>query len=177
MTFLCLDTETTNLLSTRLLPLDKQPEIIEFFGGVISPELDDPIQEGEWLIKPRLPISDEITKITGIDDAMVKDAPAFAQVAPQIKILIEGATCVIAHNASFDREMIDIEFERIGQKIAWPAVVCTVEQTIHLVGHRLTLTALYEYLFSERFPEAHRARNDVMALARCVRELWKRGEL
>lgn len=177
MTFLIFDTETTGLTSTRLLPLDKQPDVIEFFGAVIDLELDKPIREGEWLIKPRLPITGEITRITGIDDVMVADAPVFADVASSIKTLIEEATLVCAHNASFDKEIIDLEFERLGQTVSWPLIVCTVEQTIHLLGFRLSLTALHEHLFGERFPEAHRARNDVAALVRCVRELWKRGEL
>jgi DNA polymerase III alpha subunit (gram-positive type) len=84
---------------------------------------------------------------------------------------------VIAHNASFDQEAINIEANRLGRIIKWPTCRCSVEQTIHLKGKRLTLGALHEHLFGARFDDAHRARADVMALVRCCCELHKRGEL
>lgn len=180
------DTETTNLLSSRLIPLKRQPFVTEVYGAYV--DLDAPIPsdaedipvlwELDTLINPRVPISAEITKITGIDDAMVKDAPVFTTFAPLLRLAIEEADHIIAHNASFDGEMIDIEFARDSDiPLRWPPIICTVEATIHLLGHRMTLQGLHEHLFGERFKEAHRARNDTRALIRCAVELRKRGEL
>jgi DNA polymerase III epsilon subunit-like protein len=177
------DTETTGLLDSRLIPLTRQPSIIEFYGAMV--DLDDqdhpgqPLWELDTLLRPSngLPVSAEIAKITGIDDEMVKDAPTFTQFMPLLnEALFKGSGFVaIAHNASFDVEMVDIELARLNLIGSWPPVVCTVEQTIHLKGHRLTLQGLHELLFEERFKEAHRARNDVTALIRCCVELRKRG--
>jgi len=52
-----------------------------------------------------------------------------------------------------------------------------VEQTQHLKGHRLSLGDLHDLLLGERFSGAHRARADVMALARCVSEMIRRDML
>lgn len=169
------DTETTGLIDNRTLPLAKLPEIIEFYGHIAdleSGEIHDAIDK---LIKPRGEISREITKITTITADHVRDAPAFFEVAPEIKTLIESASVTIAHNHSFDTEMVDIEFERLGEKVNWPRAVCTVEATVFLKGFRMNLSGLHEYLLGEPFAGAHRARVDVMALTRCCVELHKRG--
>lgn len=187
MTFPCFifDTETTGLLESRLIPLKRQPFITEFYGAMVDLDADIPpdaedipvLWELDTLLDPGIPISQEITKITGIDDAMVKGAPIFSAFAPLLKAAIENSERVIAHNASFDMEIVDIEFDREAMVFEWPHVLCTVEQTIHILGHRMTLQGLHEHLFGERFKEAHRARNDTRALIRCCVELRKRGEL
>jgi DNA polymerase III epsilon subunit-like protein len=175
---LILDTETTGLISNRTIPLDKQPEVIEFYGCNVDLETDEMNWELDYLIRNKLgPLSSEITRITGLTDADLIDKPFFEVGAPLLRAAIEGSDCVIAHNASYDREMIDMEFQRLGIKIAWPKVLCTVEETLHYKGHRLKLAALYAHLFGDTFPGAHRARNDVAALRRCCIELFKRGDL
>lgn len=177
MLALIFDTETTDLTRNRLLRLDRQPHIIEFYGCLKEIEDDVILEEIDTLIRPPVKVSDKISKITHIDNDMLADAKVFSQVADDIANLIEKAPVVIAHNASFDQEIIDIEFERLGRKIKWPKLICTVEATLHLKGYRLSLTALHELLFGETFPEAHRAKHDVIALARCCSELLKRGEI
>jgi DNA polymerase III epsilon subunit-like protein len=84
---------------------------------------------------------------------------------------------VIAHNLSYDRDMLNIEFQRLGHFIAWPPGLCTVEQSVHYKGYRLNLTGLHEYLFGQPFAGAHRARPDVEALTRCCVEMFKRRDL
>lgn len=172
------DTETTGLIENMTTPEKKQPEIIEFYGALIDMDTGEMIDEIDELIKPTRPASEEITKITGITNEMLEGRPSFRALSGRIKSLIEKAPAVVAHNLSFDMEMVDVEMNRLGDRIAWPRLrICTVEQTIHLKGFRLNLTALHEHLFGERFPEAHRAKNDVLALIRCALELRKRDEI
>jgi DNA polymerase-3 subunit epsilon len=153
------------------------PEIIEIYAEMVDLANETSFTYLHHFIKPARPISEEITKITGIDNAMVANQPTFGVIAPIIIELIEKAPAVIAHNAHFDRECLDIEMQRVGLEIKWPRTICTVEQTVHLTGRRLTLSALHEHLFGERFADAHRASTDCKALIRCCRELFKRGEL
>lgn len=180
MIALLLDTETTGLTPNRILRLEKQPEIIEFYGCLVDlAQATEPpllIAEFETLIKPMNKISKEITDITGINDAMVADAPSFADVHTVIANMIETAPVVLAHNLTFDRDMLDIEFERIMGTLHWPPCLCTVEQTEHLTGKRMSLSDLYASLFNETF-KAHRAKADVQALVRVARELYKRQML
>jgi DNA polymerase III epsilon subunit family exonuclease len=183
MKALVLDTETTGLIENRVIKLDKQSEVIDFYATLIDLETGELIKEVELLIRPQRPLSDApapgekktITQITGLTNELLVNAPQFKDVASEIFALIESADLVIAHNAAFDKEILDIEAERLQHIINWPRLVCTVEQTVHLKGFRLSLGNLHELLFGERFPEAHRARTDAQALLRCVLELNKRG--
>ncbi len=179
MRALVFDTETDGLVSCRLIPLDKQPQIIEIYMALVNFETGEIEDEFDSLVHPETPINEESKahKKVGITNEMVKDAPFFKTIAPTVKAIIEGSPVVWAHNISFDKEMIDIEYERIGQTVNWPPVRCTVEQTIHLCGHRLSLTELHKHLFKKKFVDAHRAKNDVEALIACCVELHKRGTI
>lgn len=174
---LVFDTETTGLIENMTTRGDLQPEIIEFCGITLDKKFKV-IDVYDKLIKPKKRITEEITKLNGIDNAMVDGALTFVKLAPMIRDLIERSDVVVAHNAAFDRDMVDIEFKKLGlTKIAWPPIICTVEATIHLKGYRLSQAALYELLFKETFSGAHRARADVEALVRIVKELKKRKEI
>lgn len=174
------DTETTGLIDNRTVGLERQPHVIEFYGCVADLKKGKVLKELEFLIQPpKLSlITDIITKITTITPETVKDAPVMGVVADKIFKFLEGAPVVIAHNLSFDLEMMDIEAQRLDRKIKWPKQrLCTVEQTVHLKGFRLNLSNLHQHLFGEKFDGAHRAKVDVMALLRCCTELVKREVL
>lgn len=177
MIALIFDTETSGLVYNHTLKLNKQPEVIEFYGAVVDLATGEVFDEVSQLIKPAITLPEEQLKHTPISNEMLKDAPRFAEVADKIRTIIEGAPTAIAHNLSFDMEMIGIEFERIGQEVAWPPGICTVEQTVHLKGYRLGLTNLHTFLFGKPFDDTHRAKPDTEALIRCCIELFKRGML
>lgn len=172
-----IDTETTDLVYNRTIKVEKLPHMVEFYGCLYDFEQGKLLQEVDQLIRPPIAMPKESAKITGLSDEMLKSAPTFAEVADSIANFIESAPLIIAHNASFDQEIIDIEFGRLGRKLKWPKLICSVEATIHLKGYRLNLGNLHELLFGERFADAHRAKMDVAALTRCCAELYKRGEL
>lgn len=178
------DTETTGLIDNRTVHIDKQPHIIEFYGQLV--DLRDGTVERKFhsLIKPpiALPVNVKngkgIAEMTGINEEMLIGQPSFAQVKNDINELFDGATAVIAHNLSFDKDMVEVEYERLGEKPIWPRrQICTVEQTIHLRGHRLNLTKLHNILFPGETFVAHRAINDVEALTRCAVELFRQEML
>ena len=154
-----------------------QPHVIEFYGCLADLKTGKIKQEVNLLIKPPVKIEIEITNITSITNDMLQDAPSFDKVAIDIFKFLEGAPILIAHNASYDREIMDIEAERLMKTIKWPRTLCTVEQTVSLRGSRLSLGDLHIYLFGEAFTGAHRAKVDVMALLRCCVELYKRDIL
>lgn len=179
MRTLIFDTETTALISNTLQPLAKQPRIIEFFGLVIDEEDDyREVETISQLINPQMPISEEVTRITGIRSADVASAPTFGDVSEKIADLISSVRIVVAHNLSYDMQVVEFEMARVNEAAFWPKRrICTVEATEHLRGHRLKLVDLHTELFGEGFASAHRAENDVRALARCYIELCKRGEI
>lgn len=175
---LIFDTETTGLTENSLRSLDKQPHIIEFYGCLLDRDTFTVVGELDLLIKPPIKITPEITKITGITNDMVRDAPRFADVAGSISDLLSKADRKVAHNEAFDHQMLLFEFARLDICVPFPKErICTVEQTEHINGYRMKLTDLHEYLFGTPFKGAHRAKVDVEALTRCYVELIKRGEI
>lgn len=170
------DTETTGFVRSKLVPLEKQPKIIEIFGLSLDDECNE-VGFYHQLFNPGKPLDPKIIEITNITDEMLKDQPPFAEKADEVLNFFGEHGEAAAHNATFDRQMLDIEFRRIERTFSWPRLICTVEKTHHLKGMRLTLTALHEHLFGEKFEGAHRAETDVRALAKCFIKLRKEGKL
>lgn len=177
---LAFDTETTGLIYNATLPLVKQPEVIEFYGCLFDDRTGKIKEEVDLLIKPTIAkrITEETTSITGITNDLLEYAKSFKEQADRIAEIIGKGNFVTAHNLAYDLEMIQFEFKRVNKEFKKPKhQICTVEQTTHLRGIRLSLSALHEYLFGEKFEGAHRAKADVQAQVRCFMELKKRGEL
>jgi len=174
--FTVLDTETTGLIGNRSMKLDRQPEIIEFAATVIDLDTGEIAESWSTLIKPTNPIPKKNEEITGITNAMVANALPFSAYAAIICELIRTSDAVVAHNARFDSDVLDIEFERLGTRMEWPEIVCSIEATRHLSGKSLNLGNLHDFLFGRKHEGAHRAAGDVEALTSCLVELRARGE-
>lgn len=179
MEIIIFDTETTGL--TKPIPTDAkfQPFLTEIFCFKINEDLEM-IGEFESMIKPPIPISKEITKITGITDADVADAPSFFEIYDYLHSFFKSADVAVGHNIAFDIDVIYYELMRhdLDKKFSYPKRhICTVESSYHFNNKRLNLQKLHEHLFGEGFDGGHRARNDVMATARCFAELCNRGDI
>jgi DNA polymerase III epsilon subunit-like protein len=179
--FLLLDTETTGLNFNKLIDRALQSRIIEFYACVIDEDAGpEPVEELEFICNPGVKLDKIITKITGLTDYDVRDRQPFSIYSEQVASFLKQGDAVVAHNLGFDMAMVENEFSRlpIKEKLTWPAKkICTVQQTEHLKGHRLSLTDLHVHLFGKEFPESHRAKNDVLAMARCLLELRRLGEI
>jgi len=170
------DTETTGLIQSISLPINKQPHVYEYYQCQVN-ELDEDIGDTHIWIKPPISIPKESTKITGIKDEDVANCLPFASHAETIKAAIESLDEIWFHNSSYDFAVINYEMQRAGVTVHWPTVRCSVEETEHLCGHRLKLTDLHIHLFGEGFESAHSAINDVQALKRCILKLRADGEV
>ncbi len=84
------------------------------------------VETARWssLLNPGVPIAYFVQQLTGIDDAMVADAPSFKSVADTLLGLLDGAV-LVAHNAAFDHGMLKSEFARLGHELRVPTL-CTV---------------------------------------------------
>ncbi len=113
--FSIIDTETTGMHPSYARVIDIG--IIRVENGLVTKRYETLVNPGERL--PRV-----ITRLTGITDDMLADAPSFADVALEVKKHLAGAVFV-AHNAAFDYGFIKHEFARAG--IEWSAEsLCTV---------------------------------------------------
>ena len=82
------------------------------------------VSEWSTLVSPGIPIPPEIQSLTGITDAMVRDAPSFGRIADEVAARTAGAIFV-AHNARFDYGFLKHAFARIERRFS-ARVLCTV---------------------------------------------------
>ncbi len=72
------------------------------------------IDRFQSFVNPGRPIPDEIVKLTGITDEMVKDAPAINEVLPKFIEFCSDYPTLVAHNAGFDCSFIKSACRRCG---------------------------------------------------------------
>ena len=102
--------------------------------GIVQVD-EDGVREWSTLVRPEARIPDYIQRLTGIDDAMVADAPRFADIADEVFDRLDGRL-FIAHNARFDHGHLRAAFRRAGLDIR-PQVLCTVKLSRRLFAdHR-----------------------------------------
>lgn len=114
MRLIVFDTETTGLLV-------KDGHRVVEIGAV---ELIDGKLTGRTFhkyINPERSIPEEATKIHGITDEQVAKAPKFKDVVEEFTDFIQGAT-LIAHNASFDESMLNMELGHANKGDLWAYV-------------------------------------------------------
>jgi len=98
------DLETTGGLPKR----DKITEIaIILFDG------KEIVEEYQSLVNPERSIPPSITRVTGITNDMVAEAPKFYEIAKKVIEMTEGAIFV-AHNVRFDYQFLRYEFRSLG---------------------------------------------------------------
>lgn len=166
MRIIIFDTETTGLIK-RFAPLEEQPHIIEL-GAIIVNASGIELEALGQLLKPPVPISEEIAKITGITPEDVADQPTFADFLPTLANFFDRADMLITHNVPFDVGMLTNELVRAGglNKFHIPSEqVDTVQEYRHIFGGRYPkMDALFEKITGEPLQQSHRALDDVRKL-------------
>jgi len=126
------------------------------------------IREWSTLVNPKRFIPNHITRLTGIDNAMVANAPTFTELADTIETELADSIFV-AHNVGFDYGFIQSAFESIGRRFYRPRC-CTVRMA------RKTFPGLSSYSlgsltahFDIDLNGHHRALNDARATADLLR--------
>jgi len=163
MKLLCLDTETTGL--------DFEKDVITEIGAVV------------WCTKKRTPLylwntnllwqdtaeklTPEITQITGIDLAHLEEFGERVQPEDQIFIdlaaLMEKTRVCVAHNAPFDRGMLEAAFQAVGvvmPEVLWVDTCIDLPYPPTIKTRKLIHAAAEHGLCPIRFP--HRALFDTL---------------
>jgi DNA polymerase-3 subunit epsilon len=129
----------------------------------------------ESLVNPRRPISPGAFRVNRITAEMLRDAPAFGQVAGRLLRAIEGAV-LVAHNAPFDLSFLAAELEIARLPLPGSPVIDTLTLTRRVYNlARNSLSAVVAALDVEIGP-THRAMGDVQAtcgVLECI--LWDLG--
>lgn len=134
--------------------------VVPVIGGVIA----EPVS---WLLRPEQPIRSFATRIHGLSDQDVADAPIFADIRPDVLATMRGAA-VVAHNAHVDVSVLE---HKLGE---WrpPEVFDTLKLARRLLPRQASyrLGALVETCrLAEGLPDGltpHRATYDALVTAR-----------
>lgn len=152
------DLETTGGSATE----DRITEV-----GIIEVD-EDGVREWSSLINPEVRIPGFIQSLTGISDAMVRQAPTFAEAAAEVAARLNGRL-FIAHNARFDYGFLKNAFRRLGRDFQ-PPVLCTVRLSRQLFPGfaRHGLDAL-----AERHRLQATSRHRALGDARLIWQFWR----
>ena len=137
MNFTAIDFETANAKRTSACSIG----LVKVENGVI-------VAEKSFLIKPQPNFFyASFIDIHHITQAMVKDAPLFGELWPDIREMIEDTELLVAHNASFDMSVLRacLELEMIRSYL--PPHLCTVrlskQHLPFLYNHKLNTVCEY----------------------------------
>ena len=167
--FVVFDIETTGLNSSK----DRITEI-----GAVKLRNGEVIDRYSSLVNPQIPIPGFITKLTGITDAMVKEAPTIETVLPEFLKFSKGCA-LVAHNASFDIGFIRHYLHRIGVELNNP-IIDTLELSRQMFPelrrHKLNIVAKH---LGIELKNHHRAVDDATACAgilkKCIKVFKEKG--
>lgn len=115
------------------------------------------------LINPEMPIPKGASDVHGITDEMVKDAPAFKQVAHELKQMMDGCDLAGYNSNRFDIPLLmeeflraEVDFDMRNRKLL------DVQNIFHKMEPR-TLGAAYRFYCNKNLEGAHSAEADVSA--------------
>ncbi len=155
-TFVVVDVETTGMdpVTDRITEV----AMMKVRDGILQDEFST-------LVNPLVTIPASITRITGIDNLMVQDAPPAREIAGYMREFL-GDAVFVAHNAAFDWGFVNETLRRESGLVLSNPQVCTVKLSRRLLPHlpSKSLDPVARAL-NIRIPERHRASGDAYATA------------
>lgn len=161
--FVVLDVETTGLQASR-------QRIIEI--ALVRMSYGQVVDQWESLCQPGRRVPAYITKLTGIDDERLDDAPAFGEVAESVLERLTGSV-IVGHNVAFDISFLNEELKRVGREPVVNEHLCTLSLATRLMPglRKPTLNAVAQRLaIPGHSRHRHRAGSDarITGLVACA---------
>ena len=152
LVFFDLETTGTNVGSDRIVEI-----------SLLKMHIDGRREQKSWRINPGIPIPAGATKIHGISDEDVKDAPKFSELAGEFRNFLEHCDLGGYNILKFDLPLLAEEFARAGHEFdADSRSVVDVQNIFHKMEQR-TLSAAYKFYCDKALIKAHSAEADTMA--------------
>ena len=122
----------------------------------------------ETLVNPKRSIPPFVTRLTNITWDMVKNAPTFDRIAPDVMRVLEG-NVFVAHNEAFDWRFVSTELSRSTGRQLRGRRLCTVKIARKVLPQlsRRSLDHVARY-YGVEIHNRHRAGGDALATAKCL---------
>jgi DNA polymerase III subunit epsilon len=141
--------------------------------GIVRAQDDQILDTYQSLVNPQRPISPGASRVNGLRDKDVCQAPVFAEIAREVLARIDGAT-LVCHNAPFDLGFLEAELSHLGLLWAPAGVIDTLEiARRHFNFDSNSLPAVARDLGIET-PQAHRALGDALTTFQVLRSFQRR---
>jgi len=152
LVFFDLETTGTNVGSDRIVEI-----------SFLKLHLNGTTEQKSWRINPGIPIPPGSTKIHGITDEHIKDAPKFMDLAGEFRAFLEHCDLAGYNILKFDLPVLAEEFARAGSEFEVDSrSVIDVQNIFHKMEQR-TLSAAYKFYCDKSLVNAHSAAVDTMA--------------
>jgi DNA polymerase-3 subunit epsilon len=145
------DTETTGTDP-------RSDRIVEFAAVKVHP--DGRREKIHTYIHPKEPIPQESSKIHGITDEMVKDAPTLVEAAADILKFLEGADLSGYNVTRFDIPLLHAELQRVDMELPLDGVRVIDPQVIFFNREPRDLQAAVRFYCGRELEDAHGAMPD-----------------
>jgi len=168
--YVVLDTETTGLL---------EPEIVAV--AVVSSDGEALLRE---TVRPAKPIEPEASRITGLDEAAVRDKPEFPAIEPRLTDALAGKLVCI-YNAAYDLKALENTYARYALPLPPLETWCVMEWFARVFGVRDARRGDYVWqplsraaaFFDVKRGAPHDALDDTLTTWRILQEAIRRAGL
>ncbi|MGD9928483.1 MAG: exonuclease domain-containing protein [Mangrovibacterium sp.] len=150
--FLDLETTGINVVTDRIVEI-----------ALLKINLDGSEESRDLRINPEMPIPEFASKIHGIYDEDVKDAPTFKEVAKSLAKFMEGCDLAGFNSNRFDIPLLAEEFLRVDVDIDFKKRKFIDVQAIFHKMEKRTLTAAFKFYCQQELAGAHSAMVDTKA--------------
>lgn len=152
LVFLDLETTGINIVTDRIIEV-----------AFLKINIDGSEQEKVVRVNPEMPIPEEASRIHGIINADLEDAPTFKEVAKSLAKFIEGCDLAGYNSNRFDIPLLAEEFLRVGIDIDLKKKKFIDIQAIFHKMEKRTLAAAFKYYCNKELINAHSAMADTRA--------------
>ena len=152
LVFLDLETTGINIASDRIVEI-----------ALLKIHPDGSEEEKVMRINPEMPIPEKASRIHGITDEDVRDAPVFREVAKTLARFLEGCDLAGFNSNRFDIPLLAEEFLRSDVDIDFKKRKFIDVQAIYHKMEKRTLAAAYKFYCNQELTDAHSAMADTRA--------------
>lgn len=134
--------------------------VIEIAWVAVHP--DGRVKHFQSFVNPGVPIPEEASAVHGIREEHVKDAPSFADIAPELAKYLLHWDLAGYNVRRFDLKLLSVEFARCGVKFSAEDATVVDAMAIYQRNERRDLEAAVKF-YCDRPHHGHRAEEDVIA--------------